>query len=277
MKPSIWTGMRGELPLHDALRSLSSDGWRTFEISSEHLIEIETSANADSLIGKAREYLLEADLTAPQAHGLLHANVADPDAAKCERDIARLFRHIEIASQLGVKTVDIHPGGKRDATDDELAEILEVNTAAFRRIADFASERGMRIGIENMIYSGNTTAADILRLINSIDRVNVGITLDTSHANMCRQDIPDMIRCFGPHLIATHISDNDGSGDQHLIPGDGTIDWPSVMAAFREIGYEGTLNLEIPGARKGTPDTWQAESIRALNVANRLLSLTASR
>jgi len=276
MNPSIWTGMHGKLPLHDALRTLSTYGWRTFEISSEHLIEIETSGAPEALIAEAQECLKKLDLVAPQAHGLLHANVADPDPTKCEQDIARVFSHIEIAAQLGVKTIVVHPGGKRDATDLELAKILEINIEAFRRIADFASDRGMRIGIENMIYSGNTAAPDIMKLINGIGRRNVGVTLDTSHANMCRQDIPEMIQCFGKHLIATHISDNDGSGDQHRVPGDGTIDWPSVMKALKEIGYDGTLNLEIPGARNRIPEITKLKASYALDVAMWLVSLTAA-
>lgn len=40
--------------------------------------------------------------------------------------------------------------------------------------------------------------------------------------------------------MATHISDNDGLREGHLLPFMGEIDWKSVMG-----GYEGLFNLEV--------------------------------
>jgi len=90
---------------------------------------------------------------------------------------------------------------------------------------------------------------EMLDLLAAIDHPALGITLDTSHANMVGLDFTATIRELGAHLIATHISDNDGSGDQHRTPGNGTIDWQAVMCALREVNYEGLFNLEIPGER----------------------------
>ncbi|TFG69919.1 MAG: sugar phosphate isomerase/epimerase [Anaerolineales bacterium] len=55
-------------------------------------------------------------------------------------------------------------------------------------------------------------------LLEAIVHPALGITLDTSHANLANLDIPAAI-VMSPRLYATHISDNDGSGDQHLTPG----------------------------------------------------------
>jgi sugar phosphate isomerase/epimerase len=47
------------------------------------------------------------------------------------------------------------------------------------------------------------------------------------------------------HLIATHVHDNRGRADDHLIPFDGTIDWAAALTAIQKVGYEGPLLFEI--------------------------------
>jgi len=88
-------------------------------------------------------------------------------------------------------------------------------------------------------------------------------------------DLPTLIRRFGKRLLATHISDNDGSGDQHRTPGYGRIHWPPVMAALAEIGYAGPFNLEIPGARHPLMELRRLKGAHALTIARWLLSLAS--
>lgn len=274
MIPAMWTAMYSELPLHEALRVLHGHGWRAFEISTEHLVAIETDRDPDSLIGKAGECLRSLGISTPQAHALLNANVADPDAAKRETDIRRLQRHIAISARLGVRTVVIHPGGRRDAPDPALIDKL--NIEAFRRLGDHAGERGVRIAIENMTRPGFTTASEMLGFLDRINHAAMGITLDTSHANMSGVNVAAAVREYGPQIVATHISDNNGSGDQHLTPGGGTIDWPAAMQAFADIGYNGPFNLEIPGERHQNPALRELKLRHAFAVSEWLVGLAAS-
>ena len=131
----------------------------------------------------------------------------------------------------------------------------------------------MRIGIENMPCEGPGNFTGHLDLVQAIDHAAIGITLDTSHANMCQLDIPEMIHKFREYLIATHISDNDGSGDQHRTPGGGNIDWTAVAAALRNIGFDGTINFEIPGERHRVPELRRLKACFALKVAQWLIRL----
>ena len=53
------------------------------------------------------------------------------------------------------------------------------------------------------------------------------------------------------HLITTHVHDNRGRADDHLVPFEGTIDWPAALTAVQKVGYDGPLMLEI--AAHGSP------------------------
>lgn len=271
MEPSIWTGMYGDLPLPEALRRLSDCGWRRFEIATEHLVSIETAADGDAIIAETRDCVSELGLATPQAHALLKANVAAMDTQNRERDVGRLLHHIEIAAKLSVEIVVIHPGGYDPEVPSDPDEVIPLNVVAFRRLGDAAAGHGMRIGIENLPYPGITTAREVLYLLQQIDHPAIGVNFDTSHANMCSIDSAAMARELGDTLISTHISDNDGSGDQHLTPGGGTIDWIELMKAFREIGYEGDLNLELPGERHRVAGLRLLKTRHALDVAHYLV------
>ncbi len=56
------------------------------------------------------------------------------------------------------------------------------------------------------------------------------------------------------HLITTHVHDNRGRTDDHLLPFDGSIDWPAALTAVLKVGYEGVLLFEVAaqGATKAT-------------------------
>ena len=42
-----------------------------------------------------------------------------------------------------------------------------------------------------------------------------------------------------------HLHDNHGEHDEHLLPGDGTLNWQKAMKGLKSSGYDGPLTLEI--------------------------------
>ena len=90
---------------------------------------------------------------------------------------------------------------------------------------------------------------ELWELIEAVGSKALGICFDSSHANCLGLDIPEAIRECGDRLWVTHISDNDGTADQHRMPFCGNIDWIGVIGALKEVGYAGLFNLEIGGER----------------------------
>lgn len=271
MFPGIWTGILMELPLHEALASLAGAGWRAFEVSDEHLDMLMRSRNAEADIASALETATRLGLSLPQAHAHLSADIACPDAAKREADFAWVLRHLSIAAKLGARNVVVHPSpGSGLCSRSDSKRTLEANVEAFKALCGEAAKLGLSIAVENLYDSKGRPGSrrfgampgELMELLDGVAASCIGITFDSSHANLQGLDVPAAIREFGSRLIATHISDNDGSGDQHRRPGAGKIDWRAAMAAFREIGYKGIFNLEVPGERH--PDM----RLRMMNVAH---------
>lgn len=282
MKPSIWTTMIHPSTPWEALEVLASHGWQTFELSCEHLADLQRMGPQ-----ALREWTATRDrlgLQVPQCHATILANVASPDPARRGADLALVHRDIDTCSELGIRNIVLHPGGMEGAPDSAtLRETTKLRLEAFAELAAHCERAGTCLAIENMCDGGagvwgmrrfGAIVEEILDLIAQIGSPTLGVCLDTSHANIQRLNQPEAIRTCGDKLIALHLSDNDTSGDQHKTPLYGSVDFPGVVAALREVGYRFNFNLEIPGETARGYATREVVALRsryALGVCEYLL------
>jgi sugar phosphate isomerase/epimerase len=94
-----------------------------------------------------------------------------------------------------------------------------------------------------------------------VEGSGVGICLDVGHAHM-DGDLADSIEAVSEHLIAVHLHDNLGRVDDHLVPFEGSIDWPAALTAVQKVGYDGTLMFEVAGRGTSKETLRKARSAR---------------
>jgi len=115
---------------------------------------------------------------------------------------------------------------------------------------------------------------ELIELVDGFDDAMVGICWDTGHAHIQHLDQGKAIRALGKRLKATHIQDNDGRSDQHLLPFYGSIDWFSIIDALRAIGYGGDFTYEVHNSIRPLPDALRDSALRlAIDLGRYLLSL----
>lgn len=120
--------------------------------------------------------------------------------------------------------------------------------AAARRsveeIVALAAAVSVKVALE--VIPNPLSSADMLtRLIeDTLEDVDVGICLDFGHAHLMG-DLGDAIETLSGHLWTTHVHDNRGRSDDHLVPFAGSIDWDAAMMETQKIGYDGALILEV--------------------------------
>ena len=126
-------------------------------------------------------------------------------------------------------------------TVEEIAPVVEM----LAEIAPRAEQAGVRLAIEPLnrfeCYLCNTLAAAV-ELVERVDHPAVGVMVDTFHAHIEERDTPDAIRAAGSALAHVHVSESDRG-----TPGTGQIDFPAVLRALREVGYDGDLVVEAFG------------------------------
>ena len=112
----------------------------------------------------------------------------------------------------------------------------------FTEVADYANKRNITIAPEpiNRYESYVFTAADeVLDMIESIGKPNIGLHLDTFHMNIEERNFYNPIIRAGNRLKHVHITESDRG-----MTGEGNVHWDGFFKALAAINYQGPLVLE---------------------------------
>ena len=80
-------------------------------------------------------------------------------------------------------------------------------------------------------------------MVGPLDR-SVGMRFDTGHAALGHH-WDRFIELAGDRLVHVHVNDNRGQFDDHLPPGEGTIDWRHIRETLEQVGFDGWIVLEL--------------------------------
>ena len=158
-----------------------------------------------------------------------------------------LKRAIECLAEAGGEICIIHP--MNNGTPKENAEM-------YFELLPFAKEHNVKIATENMFNWSNllnhakfaacATPKSFNDLLDAVNDAHFVACLDIGHAEMkgSKTNAPEMIRALGKRLKALHIHDNDKLHDSHQLPFSMKVDFVAVVAALKEIRYDGYFTLE---------------------------------
>ena len=140
-----------------------------------------------------------------------------------------LVTHIGVPMTEATSGADNQRGAARRSVEDLVALAAAVN---------------VRVAIE-VIPNPLSGASELVTLIeDDLEGLDVGICLDYGHAHLMG-DVGEAIETVSGHLLTTHVHDNGGKRDDHLVPFAGTIDWDAAMMSTQKIGYDGIFMLEV--------------------------------
>lgn len=141
-------------------------------------------------------------------------------------------------------------GRTRLADRDEKERQMRFAVENMKRLADYASGRGVKLAIEPL----NRFETDFINTVEQglyfLDRIgydNVGFLLDTFHMNIEEKSIPDAIRSAMGKIFDFHACANDRG-----TPGEDHFEWEEIREALKDAGYEGPIVIEAftPGIRE---------------------------
>jgi len=121
--------------------------------------------------------------------------------------------------------------------------LLEYATTALEHLGAFAKPLGVRVLVENLT-SEAATPEHLMTILDMAHLDQIDICLDLGHAHIA-PGIAEAIGIFGKRIAELHIHDNHGVRDEHLWPGDGTIDWPGALDALKALPVPPAAVLEI--------------------------------
>ena len=176
-------------------------------------------------------------------------NIASLNESVREMSVIELIKIMNMASELDIKTVTIHPGLYSMVVSGLEDRSVMAAKRSLRTLDRMAQECGVRLCVENMpgfkFFLGQT--AD--QMSELLEGTNLPICLDIGHANTTGQ-LNEIIDTLGNRIMNVHIHDNDGKQDQHLTIGEGTVDFDDCLK--RLSSYGGRYIIECKTLESGS-------------------------
>lgn len=204
------------------------------------------------------EVLAARDETGLPIHGVVdsaHWNdtLSSADPAVRASGVRALEQALRDSKLYGGTTVLLVPG-KVERGKVSYADVYQRSQAEIRKVLPLAEELGIKIAIENVWNDFLLSPLEEARYLDEFDSPYVGAYFDVG--NVLRYGWPEeWIRVLGKRILKVDIKEfsvtkmrTEGLGKGfgvELLEGDNN--WPAVMAAFRDIGYQGWATAEIPG------------------------------
>ncbi|MFC5405493.1 sugar phosphate isomerase/epimerase family protein [Cohnella soli] len=161
-------------------------------------------------------------------------------------------RQLETAALLGADTILVVPGAvgvdfMEGIEVTEYEEAYENAVNELRELAKSAEAHQVSIGVENVWNKFLLSPLEMKRFIDEVGSTYVGAYLDVG--NTVLNGYPEhWVRTLGSRIKKVHFKDFRRqaaglSGFVDLLAGD--VDYPAVMEALRNIGYEGYAIAEM--------------------------------
>ena len=180
-------------------------------------------------------------------------SLASPDPARRQQALAETERALQIARRIPYRVLVVHLGVPRTPQSVAGENSRDAARRSVEELQRLAEPLGVTLALEVMGSDLSRPASLVHFIEKSGDGPRPGVCLDFGHAHV-GGDLVDAVETVSEHLIAVHVHDNRGRTSDHLLPFDGTIDWPSALTAVQKVGYDGPLVFEVAstGGAKAT-------------------------
>ncbi len=228
----------GGYDMETAFKYLAMAGYDGIEVSaiggmSEHLVLADWQAIAPEIKRLSREYDLEL--------------LAMEQPSQDEQVMESAF---EAASEIGIPIINCGPGG---TSGDE--ESLQASIDSLGRLSDSAEKHGVILCVKAHVGASIDDTPTTLRAMDAISSPAFGIDMDPSHIHRAGENTVEAIKAVLSRVRHVHIRDCKGmqsgpGAPENQANGRGDIDLVGYIRALHDGGYDGSVNLEVIGARE---------------------------
>jgi sugar phosphate isomerase/epimerase len=200
---------------------------------------------------KFREKLEKHGLECCQVHLPFHDMFLSSEICDEKMD-KNIIAVLEAMNTLGAKWGAYHPRSSKNTGYNKKQE-MEDNFKEISKYLEVADKHNVGIAVENIPIFPDCPQyrffcadyEDHIELVDRFKSENVGICLDVGHLNLTLYDMEKVIEKMGERIKILHLHNNFRTGDMHITPAEGTINWDKVMPALKKAGYKGDVSLEI--------------------------------
>jgi sugar phosphate isomerase/epimerase len=157
-------------------------------------------------------------------------------------------RTLEVAERIPFHFLVQHIGHGRQAADPRK---LDAAFSSLEHLCIFAKARGVTIALENT-PSELGAPASLQHFITDTHLHDLRLCFDIGHAHI-EEGVEVSFDIMRERVATTHIHDNHGEKDEHLLPYQGAINWDAGLAAIATAPELVAIVLELKAQSNGGP------------------------
>jgi sugar phosphate isomerase/epimerase len=193
----------------------------------------------------------ERDL-APGRESGVPLSISDPERIRRLDAVDEIKRTLEVTEKIPCKFLIQHIGHGRQAADPRK---LDAAFTSLENLSMFAKARGVVIALENTPSELGSPSV-LCKFLIDTHLNDLKLCFDIGHAHI-EEGVGPSFEAMRDHVVSSHIHDNHGDKDEHLLPFDGTIDWDAVLRGFTDAAQMISMVLEIKGQGATPPSLAQ--------------------
>jgi sugar phosphate isomerase/epimerase len=256
MKLAFSTNAYLNFSFAEAVRRLAVIGYHGVEIMADvphawpaFLLEEQKQAIRNAL---AKNKLAISNINSFMMHAIndprqryWHPSWIEPDRHYRQIRIDHTMRALTLAKELGAPCITTEPGGPVESGASWSAA-LRLFVEMLKPVIAHAENEGVLLLIEPEPGLLIETVDQFLELMQHIDSPAVGMNFDIGHAYCVKDDPATTIPRVAKHIRHFHLEDIAATRvHQHLVPGEGAIDFAATLRAIQAIGYTGWVTIEL--------------------------------
>ncbi len=239
--------------LEDALEILAGLGYRSVALTLDYHALDPFAADFSAQTQRVGNLLDRLDLRCVVETGarfLLdpwrkhQSTLLDPSAEGRQRRIDFLQRAIDLAAELDADAVSFWSGKPASAEPEDV--LWPRLVAGVGALCGYAESRRVRLAFEPEPGMFIDTMPRYAELFRRIGHPTFGLTLDVGHLQ-CMNELPldQHILAWREVLWNIHIEDMRTGVHDHLMFGEGEMDFAAVFSALRQAAYTGGIHVEL--------------------------------
>ena len=180
-------------------------------------------------------------------------NYASPDEVGRQRAADLTLQMLDRAAAAGAGAILVVPAvvGRFDEPRPRVAytDALHYTFEALVTLRHQAEARVVTLALENVWNRFLLSPVEFCDLIDRVNSPHVGVYLDVGNVLACGYP-EDWIGTLGGRIARVHAKDYDlarPGREGFCALGEGSVNWPAVLAALRDAGYDGPVTYEGPG------------------------------
>ena len=155
--------------------------------------------------------------------------------------VDEIKRALDVAESVPFRYLVQHISSGREGDGGPDPRRTEALFSSLEHLCVFAKQRGVAIALENT-PGGMATPAYLRHFVQQTRLTDLRLCFDIGHAHM-EDGVVSGLETMRDLVVTAHIHDNRGDRDEHLLPFEGTIDWPAAMKSLAGVPDSAGLPL----------------------------------